>query len=171
MQIERIFQEIVNDINRCWMNTKGGNDVWTKNTFQELERIGCGYSWKSKYSGTGNSEWLWDFVWQDRDSEGNLKQIILAAESEWTYKNTREDFEKLLASIAPMRFFIFQVDKLFKRDEKISEFISVTEKMSVNPGHYLIACWNYGPENSGASFGNWNTHILPATIQYMQPTQ
>jgi len=170
MQIEKIFQEIVNNINRCWMNIKGGNDVWTKNTFQALELIGCNHDWESQYTGENKGEWLWDFVWLKSDN-GYLKQIILAAESEWTYKDTREDFEKLLASIAPIRFFIFQVDKLVKRDEKISELILLSEKMSVNPGHYLIACWNYGPENPGASFGNWNTHILPAKIQYMQPTQ
>jgi hypothetical protein len=48
---------------------QGGDGVWTRLTFEVLRDIGFRFGYESRYSEKygGPGEWLWDFVWCERD--------------------------------------------------------------------------------------------------------
>jgi hypothetical protein len=68
-----------------WSVFKGLDTDWTRETFGALREIGDQLGYESRYSTKygGIGEWLWDFVWIERDPKSkNIVAVPLVAESE-----------------------------------------------------------------------------------------
>lgn len=133
-------------------------------TFEVLRDIGSRFGYKSRYSKKygGPGEWLWDFAWCEHDSKSNnILSLPLVAESEWTLKNVRYDFKKLLVAYAPLRFIILQSDTENLLINKITELEPYSLAYHGTPAHYLAAGWVCGDPQTDI-FEPWAT--VSATI-------
>lgn len=111
---EKIGQEIAKALAEAVESEPMSNPDWTKRVKMELKSIGEKYGYEVRATNHGK-EWLYDIVWVKYENN-YLKQVFLACESELdtTYKQMTEvlyDFEKLLASNAPLKILITQTLK------------------------------------------------------------
>ena len=107
-----------------------------------------------------DGEWLYDVCWlnyednyRNRINEPNpLRNVALAAESEWSRNQTDidDDFTKLIIAKADFRLFICWMsgsreDKIkVKREDLVNRLktLVVQSNISTDNDQYLIACWD-----------------------------
>ncbi len=155
-------EEIKNKLSDLWITLrarKAKDPEWTRETFVVLDKIGEQLGYKSLYSSKcgGPTEWLWDFVWIERDSESdNIVSVPLVAESEWNTSDLKIDFEKLVVSCAPLRLFIFQTQTEERAVQEISKLKGLSASYCICPAKYLTACWIWGGSNPRPVFDSWS---------------
>lgn len=96
---------------------------WTKSIKKVLANLGVNNDCEvatSGFNGKYENEWLYDLIWYINDEKGNLKNLPLVVESEWSrsFNDIKYDFEKLLVTNAEHWLFICnskpdQIDELF----------------------------------------------------------
>jgi hypothetical protein len=159
-------KEICSAIAGLWPAFRGSNGDWTRATFEALQDLGSRFGYESRYSARcgGSGEWLWDFLWCERDpGSGHIVSLPLVAESEWSKATLRHDFEKLLVADAPLKLIILQ--KLTDEQLKtaIAELRSYSLSYRGNSGLYLAAGWVYGGSAPHPSFESWRNNNASAT--------
>ena len=106
----------------------------------------------SKCRAADCGEWLYDLVWY-RGSTGSLKEVVLAAESEWAawtcsdearLKEILYDFEKLMVARTEYRLIIFEgssefISKTFATLESSVRAFTQTRRGD----RYQMAGWNW----------------------------
>jgi hypothetical protein len=90
-----------------------GDRVWTKAVFKSLADLGVTLKYQicsSSSDGEFDGGWLYDLIWYENDTNGQLKSVPLILESEWhkAYDRIKYDFEKLLVGRARYKVIIFQ---------------------------------------------------------------
>jgi len=75
----------------------------------EIGRIGQ----EHEYSVVPNEterQWLYDLIWFRNDPNGQIREVALVLESEWSRDacHIHEDFQKLLIAKAPIKVMVFQ---------------------------------------------------------------
>jgi hypothetical protein len=155
-------KEIRSVIAALWPSFQGGDADWTRATFEALRDLGTRFGYESLYSARcgGPGEWLWDFLWCQRDPKsGHIVSLPLVAESEWSKPTLRCDFEKLLVANSPLKLIILQ--KL--TDEQLKPAIAELRSYSFSyggiPALYLAAGWVYGGNAPHPFFESWSHDV------------
>jgi hypothetical protein len=85
---------------------------WTAAVKKALVCVGRKFGHGTAASGCESdegAEWLYDVVWWKSDSEGDMTDVPLVAESEWGgEKAIQDDFQKLLVARSKYRVMVFQ---------------------------------------------------------------
>jgi hypothetical protein len=91
-----------------------GNGIWTNSIKRILCRMGRAYGMRVAACGIEGchwGEWLFDLCWYSVHPDGySLRRLELAVELEWSQSqyDRQIDFEKLLATRAESRWFVFE---------------------------------------------------------------
>jgi hypothetical protein len=106
MSVGEREEQIRSVIGGLWPTFRGREGDWTRATFEALRDLGARYGYERLYSPKcgGPGEWLWDFLWCQRDPKsGHISGLPLVVESEWGKPTVQRDFEKRLRTGSPTR--------------------------------------------------------------------
>lgn len=155
-------EEIINVLNAIAVDSKEStwtDAAWTKEIKNRLSGLGHEKKflvYASSASGVDGGEWLYDLTWLNYSNK-NLIDVELVLESEWTFNNIDDDFQKLLLAKSELRVLIFQAKDKLLADKKIVDLKRQISRFtkSFSGDQYLLSCWVYG---SGEFFHTEYTH-------------
>ena len=136
---DEIRQSIQESLDRLSLRPSHRGWKWwmaTEAVLRGLGNLGMskGLHVRSQYHG---GEWLWDLCWMELGSDGWVKRLVLACESELSGRhNVKEDFQKILFSVADIRLLVCWDHKTDDGDR--SFFKELEQYMKLHPGNYLV---------------------------------
>lgn len=112
---QNLIDKVTEAIKKCEQhmaeNKLFGNYDWTKQLKLFLGDAGENEKYQicaSTPEKDFNGEWLYDLVWYRENDKGQLVEVPLVVESEWSryYKDVKFDFEKLLLANSQLKLMI-----------------------------------------------------------------
>ncbi|WP_153796431.1 hypothetical protein [Foetidibacter luteolus] len=109
--INEIEQTLIQTNQQLIKNEVFGNTPWTREMKKALGNLGKSRGFKicaACKDEDFETEWLYDLIWYKENLKGNLIEVPLAVESEWSmgWKHIKFDFEKLLVANATLKLMI-----------------------------------------------------------------
>jgi hypothetical protein len=136
--LKEVFNNFLADVKSQQIQ---GDGLWTKELKERLGELGMSATWNCNVATGGflkyfEAEWLFDMTWYKENEKGQLSELVMVLESEWTksYAAIKYDFEKLLISKCPLKVMICQwpkadIQNLFdKIESSINAFGSSTDE-------------------------------------------
>ena len=135
---------------------KGDESKWKKEIWASPEKNkaikarfrdeGANLGYRSRPSYVTNAgEWLYDFIWREFDSSGNLINVILTMEievSDMHLKGIKYDFNKLLQADSTYKILVFQLKAESEVNMALANFKSAAELYnSKSDTEYLLCGW------------------------------
>lgn len=140
--LKEVFNNFLADVKSQQIK---GDGLWTKELKERLGELGLSAAWNCNVATGGfpkyfEAEWLFDMTWYKENENGQLRELVMVLESEWTksYTAIKYDFEKLLICKCPLKVMICQWPKgdLINLFEKIES--SINAFGSTNNETYLL---------------------------------
>ena len=150
-KLQSMIRGALDQVNDELIQANVNDSVWTKKIKESLVRLGNNQKLKLKCyasgvkgEGVSSGEWLYDLCWI-RFEDNQIASIELIMESEWirSFKEVRDDFQKLVQARATLRLMIWQAkssnDMEKHRDVLVRQIQAF--RASQQDDSYLFSCW------------------------------